>query len=96
MNGIKNTKQSDVIGGKRNEQQEIKGQINMFDAFPVRIPCNRPCNVEWCSMVCFKRRGYIWDKAAHSWVYGENGIALRTKARECDWEPTQDREDEGQ
>ena len=53
----------------------------------LRTPCDRYCDVEWCSMVCFKRRGYIWDKTQHSWVCGDNGKAMRAKNRECDWEP---------
>ena len=64
---------------KRVPEQEPKKVL--------RIPCDRFCDVEWCSMVCFKRRGYIWDKTQHSWIYDKNGKALRTKNRECDWEP---------
>lgn len=60
----------------------------------LRIPCERFCDVEWCSMVCFKRRGYIWDANAHSWVYGPDGIALRLKNRECDWLTDKEREHE--
>lgn len=52
----------------------------------LRIPCERYCDCEWCSMVCFKRRGYIWDKTQHCFLHGEDGLALRTKKRECDWE----------
>ena len=52
-----------------------------------RHPCERICDVEWCSMICFLRRGYIWDKSQHSFVYDENGIACRTVKRECDWDP---------
>lgn len=51
-----------------------------------RSMCDRICDVEWCSMVCFLRRGYIWDKSKHSFCYDKNGIALRTKERLCDWE----------
>lgn len=54
----------------------------------LRAPCDRYCDCEWCSMVCFKRRGYIWDKAQHSFLHSkETGLALRTKKRECDWDP---------
>lgn len=52
-----------------------------------RNPCERECECEWCSMICFLKRGYIWDKKEHSWVYDSNGQALRSKTRECNWEP---------
>ena len=64
----------------------MQGQLELFEQYPLRTPCDRHCDCEWCSMVCFKRRGYIWDKTQHSWVYDQNGKALRTKNRECDWE----------
>ena len=53
----------------------------------LRSPCDRYCDCEWCSMMCFIKRGYIWDKTAHSFVYGEDGKAMRTKKRACDWNP---------
>ena len=65
----------------------MQGQLELFKQYPLRMPCERHCDVEWCSMMCFKRRGYIWNKSQHSWVYDETGKALRTKNRECDWEP---------
>lgn len=52
-----------------------------------RHPCERICDVEWCSMICFLRRGYIWDKSQHSFLYDEHGMALRTGKKECDWDP---------
>lgn len=71
------------------KRQQVEGQISLFDFIPEQKTeiCGYVCDVEWCSMVCFKRRGYIWDKKAHSWVYGSDGKALRTKTRECDWDP---------
>lgn len=53
----------------------------------LRTPCYRYCECEWCSMECFMRRGYIWDKTQHSFLHGEDGKAMRTKKRECDWNP---------
>jgi hypothetical protein len=53
----------------------------------LRTPCDRYCDCEWCSMMCFIKRGYIWDRTAHSFVYGEDGRAMRTKKRACDWNP---------
>ena len=53
----------------------------------LRTPCDRYCDCEWCSMECFLRRGYIWDKNQHCFLHNENGKAQRTKKKECDWEP---------
>lgn len=48
--------------------KQIAGQINLFEEKPVNEineclgePCVH-CDVEWCSIKCFIRRGYIWDK----------------------------------
>ena len=47
--------------------KQIVGQIGLFDAKPVNKkneclgePCMH-CDVDWCSVKCFIRRGYIWD-----------------------------------
>lgn len=44
--------------------KQIAGQINLFEEKPVNEineclgePCAH-CDVEWCSIACFKRRGY--------------------------------------
>ena len=60
-------------------------QMNLFEQFPIRTPCDKRCDCEWCSFECFIRRGYIWDKSAHSWVYDGKGKAVRAKNRKCDW-----------
>lgn len=46
-------------------------------------PC-ASCDVEWCSLVCFERRGYMWDRY-NRFVKDENGNKLRKalKDREC-------------
>lgn len=51
----------------------------------LRTPCNRECDVEWCSKTCFEKQGYVWDWRAHSWVYGEDGKPLISAGRVCDW-----------
>ena len=38
------------------------GQISMFDIMeedPIRTPCNRRCEYEWCSIGCFEKRGPV-------------------------------------
>lgn len=46
-------------------------------------PC-ASCDVEWCSIVCFERRGYMWDRARR-FVKNADGKNLRKKLedREC-------------
>lgn len=58
----------------------------------VRTPCNRHCDVEWCSRICFERRGYMWNYNGHGWLRDDNGNKMIGKA-ECDWVPG-DEEDE--
>lgn len=52
-----------------------------------RQPCNRLCDCEWGSKVCFLKRGYIWNYPLHKWCRDENGVALRTLDKDCEWEP---------
>lgn len=69
----------------------MDGQMNIFDFIPnpeehpVREPCGRRCDVAWCSLTCFLRRGYIVDKSTGKWARRADGKILRTKNRECDW-----------
>ena len=53
----------------------------------IRQPCGRPCDVEWCSKKCFIKRGNIWNTQDGGWARNSQGEILRTKNRECDWEP---------
>lgn len=50
-----------------------------------RDECNSFCDVEWCSLTCFFRRGYIRDKNG-KWLRDEKGNILRSNNRQCDWE----------
>lgn len=54
-----------------------------------RTPCNRMCDVEWCSKICFERRGYIWDKCKREWVKDIHGKCLISSTVECDYKPKQ-------
>lgn len=54
---------------------------------PIRQPCGRPCDVEWCSKECFLKRGRVWNTKDGGWVRNSQGEALKCKNRECDWEP---------
>lgn len=71
----------------------MEGQLSVFDFLPQRQvnekneclgePCMY-CDVEWCSLICFIRRGYIWDRV-NRFAKDENGMKLRKSIenREC-------------
>jgi len=71
----------------------MNGQISIFDILPQKQinekneclgePCMY-CEVEWCSLACFIRRGYIWD-SMHGFAIDESGKRLRKSIenREC-------------
>ena len=71
----------------------MNGQISIFELIPLKSintkneclgePCMY-CDVEWCSLLCFIRRGYLWD-GVHEFVRDGNGKALRKsiECREC-------------
>lgn len=70
--------------------KQIEGQIGLFDAKSINEkneslgePCMH-CDVEWCSIICFIRRGYMWDRI-HRFVRGSDGKPLRKhlKDRTC-------------
>ena len=70
----------------------MTGQMSIYDFLPnpeeehpLREPCHRHCDVAWCSLTCFLRRGYIVDKSTGKWARRADGKILRTKNRECDW-----------
>lgn len=69
------------------------GQISIFDIMdsdPIRTPCNRRCEYEWCSIGCFEKRGQMYNFSEHKWVRDENGKILIGK-RSCDWEPKEEK-----
>lgn len=49
-----------------------------------RYQCKRYCDVEWCSRICFERRGQIWDKTEHKWVRNVDGTILVSDHKSCD------------
>ena len=53
----------------------------------LRNTCERYCDVEWCSLSCFFKRGYIRDPKTQKWARDENGKILISKTKECDWVP---------
>ena len=62
--------------------KQIKGQIGLFDERTVNEeneclgePCMY-CDVQWCSIKCFIRRGYIYDRV-HRFARGRDGKPLR-------------------
>ena len=71
----------------------MEGQISIFDFLQQREinkkneclgePCMY-CDVEWCSLVCFIRRGYVWDPM-NRFIKNEDGLRLRipVEDRQC-------------
>ena len=53
----------------------------------LREPCGRFCEVEWCSLQCFFKRGYIRDPSTQKWARDDNGNCLISNNPECDWIP---------
>lgn len=71
-------------------RKSIEGQINLFDIVPrneknsgLGEPCES-CDVQWCSAICFIRRGYMWDRL-HRFIKNADGKNLRkaVEDREC-------------
>lgn len=67
--------------------KQVAGQIGIFDTKPINVeneclgePCSH-CDVEWCSISCFLRRGYLWDKL-HRFIKGSDGKPLRRNLEE--------------
>lgn len=72
---------------------QIAGQMSIFD-YETSEKQNKKnaglggqcetCDVEWCSIICFQRRGYIWDRA-YRFAKDENGNKIRRayQQREC-------------
>lgn len=62
-----------MSGITRKEEKEGLGE-----------PCEF-CDIEWCSIICFQRRGYIWDRV-NRFAKDENGNYLRKtkEMRECE------------
>lgn len=77
------------------EDYVCEGQLSLFDIpmeppQPIRCPCGKRCEVEWGSLSCFLKRGYIRHEG--KWVRNDKGDVLRLKNRECDWEPREGEE----
>lgn len=65
-------------------------QLELFEQYPLRTPCDRHCECEWCSLMCFEKRGYLYNRAAHDWIMGADGKPVIRDKKSCDWQP-QDR-----
>lgn len=71
----------------------MDGQMSIFDMLPEKKinerneclgePCMY-CDVEWGSIRCFIKRGYIWDRV-NRFAKGNDGKPLRKsmESREC-------------
>ena len=70
--------------------RQIPGQISFFDVKPKNEKNEglggacETCDVEWCSIKCFIRRGFMWDRV-HRFAKDESGNCLRKaiENREC-------------
>lgn len=72
-----------------NNNLEREEKMAAVQEKPIRHPCERPCDVEWCSKECFIRRGNIWNTQDGGWVRNSQGEILRTQNRECDYDADQ-------
>lgn len=70
----------------------MDGQMTIYDYLPdpeeekpLREPCRRRCDVEWGSLTCFLRRGYVRDKSTGKWARRADGKIMRLNKRDCDW-----------
>lgn len=63
--------------------KQIVGQMSLESIVQTKSNCNG-CDVEWCSMTCFKRRGYIYDRL-HGFARNAEGKPhrIRLDSREC-------------
>ena len=67
-------------------------QISIWDLLDepkkeLRESCGRYCEVEWGSLNCFFKRGYIRDPSTQKWARDENGNCLISQNKDCDWVP---------
>lgn len=51
--------------------------------YPYRHQCMTNCDVEYCSLICFERRGAIFDRVERKFVRDENGKLLMANHRLC-------------
>ena len=77
----KDIKSYEYIGDYDSENNPIKFPEKDM---PYRFQCNRFCDVEWCSKICFERRGAVWDKSEHRWLRNEDGTLMFSGHRACD------------
>lgn len=78
------------------DNYECDGQMDIFaflDQAPIREPCGRRCEVEWCSRRCFEKRGQMWDYHKNQWMRNVKGEIIKQLHPECDWEPDSPRQE---
>lgn len=51
--------------------------------YPYRFQCMTNCDVEWCSLICFERRGAIYDRVERKFCRDEHGNLLKANHRTC-------------
>jgi hypothetical protein len=75
----------DDLTAKHGIMVDFKILRQPYQKETLQMPCYRMCDVEWCSLACFLRRGYIRHDG--KWVRNDKGEILISKNKECDWTP---------
>lgn len=70
----------------------MEGQIIIFDLqcedeMEVQMPCNRKCSCAFGSILCFEKRGQMYDRIHREWCKDDSGKPLVRDTKECDWKP---------
>ena len=50
----------------------------------MKTPCNRFCDVEWGSLRCMERNGYMYDYRKRKWLRNDDGNIIVGKGT-CDY-----------
>lgn len=83
-----------LVCGRKTEPVEDYSWIQSKDRWVRMItnntksfqcPCMKVCDVEWCSLKCFLKRGYMRHDG--KWIRGQDGKILIANNRECEWIP---------
>ena len=74
---------------------ECDGQMSIEDwlltkeqeeSYPIR-DCGRRCEFEFCSRLCFEKRGNVWDYSNNQWIRDEAGQIVKMTNPQCDYIP---------
>ena len=51
--------------------------------YPYRFQCMTNCDVEYCSLICFERRGAMFDRVERKFLRNEDGTLMCSGHRSC-------------